>query len=97
LFCIGKRMWNRLSKEATTLAPGPTKHGNAGLQNRHRGSALFETEPDVVAYLQSIAVEFGESYATRFIRERTSVGVRREEVDAIDLPSHFSKRQLYKR
>lgn len=97
LFCIGKRMWKRLSKVAKTLAPGPKKHGNVGLQNRHFSSVLFETEPDVVAFLQGLGEQYGESYATRFIRERTSVGVRREEVDAVDLPSHFTKRSLHKR
>lgn len=97
LFCIGKRMWQRLSKEALTLAPGPTKHGNVGLQNRHFSSLLYETEPDVVTFLKGIGQQHGESYATRFVRERSSVGLRREEVDAIDLPSHFTKRQLYKR
>ena len=96
-FCIGKRMWLRLRKEATTRAPGPTMHGNTGLQNRHHGSLVFQTEPDVVGYLQQLGEEHGESYATRFIRERTSIGLRGEEVDAVDLPSHFTKRQLYKR
>ncbi len=97
MFCIGRRMWQRLSKEATTLAPGPSKHGNLGLQNRHFSSVVFETEPDVVAFLQGLGQQHGESYATRFIRERSSVGIRGEEVDAVDLPSHFTKRQLYKR
>jgi hypothetical protein len=96
-FCIGKRMWKRLFKEATTLAPGPTKHGNTGLQNRHLGSLLRETDPAVVAFLRRIEEDHGEAYATRFIRERTSIGLRREEVDAVDLPSHFTKHQLYKR
>jgi hypothetical protein len=90
-------MWQRLSKEAETCAPGPTKHGNTGLNNRHVGSKLYETEPAVVDFLRELEVEYGESYATRFIRERTSIGLRREEVDAVDLPSHFTKRQLYKR
>ncbi len=90
-------MWLRLRKEATTHAPGPTMHGNTGLQNRRRGSLVFQTEPDVVGYLQQLGEEHGKSYATRFIRERTSIGLRGEEVDAVDLPSHFTKRQLYKR
>jgi hypothetical protein len=90
-------MWQRLSKEAETCAPGPTKHGNTGLNNWHVGSKLYETEPAVVDFLRQLKVEYGESYATRFIRERTSIGLHREEVDAVDLPSHFTKRQLYKR
>ena len=90
-------MWQRLSKESFTLDPGPKKHGNVGLQNRHFSSVLHETEPDVVDFLQGLAEQHGESYATRFVRERSSIGIRREEVDATDLPSHFTKRRLYKR
>lgn len=97
LLSIGKRAWKRLSSSALSCAPGPIKHGNTGMRNRHVGSILYETEPDVVDFLKQIGVEHGESYATRFIRERTSVGLRREEEDAIDLPSCFTKRKLYER
>ena len=97
LFQIGRKYWNRLSNAALTKPPGPIKHGNVGSRNRHFGSILFNTEPDVVAFLRQIGQEHGESYSTRFVRERTSVGLRNEEEDAVDLPSHYTKRQLYKR
>jgi hypothetical protein len=38
-------------KSAISAAPGPIKHGNVGLQNRHSGSVLCETEADVVAFI----------------------------------------------
>lgn len=69
LFCIGKQMWKRLKKEAETAAPGPVQHGNVGTQHRHVSSVSFSVEPDVVAFITAVGVEYGESYATRFIRE----------------------------
>jgi len=97
LFHIGKKYWKRLSSAALSKPPGPIWHGNIGSQNRHFGSTLFATEPAVVAFLRPVALEHGESYATRFVRERTSVGLRNEEEDAVDLPSYMTKRYLYKR
>jgi len=97
LFCIGKQMWKRLKKEAETAAPGPVQHGNVGTQHRHVSSMTFSVEPDVVAFITAVGVEYGESYATRSIRERTSVGLRNEEEGCVDLPSYFSKRKLYER
>jgi hypothetical protein len=97
LFSIGKQMWKRLKSEAIMAAPGPVKHGNVGTQHRHVSSASFSVEPDVVAFINGVGVEYGESYATRFVRERTSVGLRNEEEGCVDLPSYFSKRKLYER
>ncbi len=97
LFHIGKKSWKRLSSAALSKPPGPIWHGNVGSQNRHFGSTLFDTERDVVAFLRQVALEHGESYATRFVHERTSVGLRNEEEDAVDLSSYMSKRYLYKR
>ncbi len=96
-FHIGKKCWKRLSNAALSKPPGPILHGNIGSRNRHFGSTVFDTEPDVVAFLRQVGLDHGESYATRFIRERTSVGIRNEEEDAVDLPSHMTKRYLYKR
>ncbi len=76
--------------EATTHAPGSTKHGNTGLQNQHLGSLLYEMDPANVSFLRQIEEDHGESYAMRFIWEQLSI-------DAIDLPSDFSKHQLNKR
>jgi hypothetical protein len=97
LLLIGQRPWRRLMKSALSAAPGPIKHGNSGLRNRHSGLIQFETEGDVVAFLNRLGEEHGESYATRYVRERTSIGLRNDKEDVIHLPSHFTKRRLYER
>jgi hypothetical protein len=90
-------MWKRLKSEAIMAAPGPVKHGNIGTWHRYLSSVSFSVEPDVVVFINGVGVEYGESYATRFVWERTSVGLRNEEEGCIDLPSYFSKRKLYER
>jgi hypothetical protein len=97
LLSVGRRSWARLMKSAISAAPGPLKHGNVGLRNRYKGSVLRETEDDVVNFIMQVGEEHGESYATRYVRERTSIGLRNDEDDVIDLPSSFSKRKLYER
>ncbi len=97
LFLIGQRPWRRLMQSALSAAPGPIKHGNSGLQNRHSGSIQFETEGDVIALLNGLGEEYGESYANWYVRERTSIGLHNEEEDVIHLPSHFTKWRLYER
>jgi hypothetical protein len=51
----------------------------------------------VVAFLSDIGKENGESYATSFIHEMMSIGIRREEEGITELPSSFTKYQLYRR
>jgi hypothetical protein len=97
LFCLGRTMWRRLNTEALRLAPGPSNHGNIGLRNRHVGTGIADLEPDIVAFLNLLGQDHGESYATRFIRERSSLGLRNEEEGNIDLPSHFTKRKIFER
>jgi hypothetical protein len=97
LFCVGKQMWKRLKSKGIMAAPGPVKHGNVGSRHRHLSSISFSVEPDVVAFINGVGVEYGESYATRFVRERTYVGLWNEEEGCVDLPSYFSKRKLYER
>jgi len=91
LFGLGRTMWRRLNTEALRLAPGPSNHGNIGLRNRHVGTGIADLEPDIVAFLNLLG------QATRFIRERSSLGLRNEEEGNIDLPSHFTKRKIFKR
>lgn len=90
-------MWRRLNTEALRLAPGPSNHGNVGLRNRHVGTGIADLEPDIVAFLNLLGQDHGESYATRFIRERSSLGLRNDEEGSIDLPSHFTKRKIFER
>ncbi len=78
-------------------APGPMKHGNVGARHSHLSSISFSVEPDVVAFMTFVEVEYSESYATHFVREGTSVGPQNEEEGHVDLPSYFSKRKLNER
>ena len=81
LLGIFKYQWKSLKSLAST--PGPITHGNSGKRNRHNGSAAKTVAADVVAFLTKIGNDFGELYATRFIRERSSFGLRKEEEDLI--------------
>ncbi len=38
---------------------------------------------------------YADPYATRFIRERTSVGIRNEEKGIVELPASMSKQSIY--
>jgi hypothetical protein len=58
---------------------GPITHGNTGKCNRFKGTIRRETMEDVIDFLSEIGKDRGESYATRFIREMTSIGIRKEE------------------
>lgn len=49
---------------------------------------------DVISYLEWLGDEYGESYATRFTRKTTGLGIREKE-EVIELPSYFTKRSLY--
>jgi hypothetical protein len=97
LLLIGQRPWRRLTKSALSAELGPIKHVNSGKRNRHSGSIQFETEGDVVAFLNQLGEEHGESYATQYVRERTSVGLHNKEEDVTHLPSHFTKWRLCER
>ena len=96
LLGIFKYQWKTIRSSATSSLPGPISHGNSGKRNRFEGSNKKDVEEDVVCFLNNIADERGESYATRFIRERTLLGLRKEEEDLIELPSSLSMRGLFK-
>ena len=49
----------------------------------------------VFLFLSNIADEYGELYATHFVREVTGMSLRDTEEGCIDLPSHFLKRHFY--
>ena len=76
-----------------TYQPGPISHGNKGTRHRHNSSALATCQESIREFIQRLADDRGEPYATRFIRERTSIGLREEEDGTIELPSSVSKRQ----
>jgi hypothetical protein len=52
-------------------------------------------EPSICQHLQDLADLYADPYATRFIRERTSVGLRNEEKGTVELPASMSKQNIY--
>jgi hypothetical protein len=94
---IFSRAWKTLEKAAMLTDPGPITHGNKNRQNRRKGSVAFLVEEDVVEYLSELGVREGESYATRFIRERTSLSIRKDEEGLMELPSWYTRRRIYEK
>ena len=97
IYGILQRSWNSLKKAAVTTDPGPLQHGNANKRNRHHGSIVAATRNDVIDFLVELGQKEGESYATRFTRERTSILIRKDEEDLVELPSSYTKRKIYER
>lgn len=87
--------WKRLTSNSRegTYVPGPILHGNKGKRSRHNSSSGAACLESIREFIQRLADERGEPYATRFIRERTSIGLRNEEDGTVELPSSVSKRQ----
>ena len=66
-----------------------------GNQNRIKNSNIGVCADELHAYLTQIEELYAEPYATRFIRERTSLGIREAEKDKVELPLNISKRKIY--
>ena len=58
---------------------------------------IASTKDDVIDFLTNLGKQEGESYATRFIRERTSILIRKDEEDLVELPSSYTYRKIYER
>jgi hypothetical protein len=93
LLGLGSSLWNTMSK--TKLAPGPNRSLNEGNDFRSRSYTLVDRKGSYISYLHDVGKKHGEAHATRFVREKTGVGLREEEKGYNDLPSHFTKRKLY--
>ncbi len=74
---------------------GPMIHGNVGTTYQHDSSNQRRCEESVRKYLEDLAISCAELYATRFVREKTSVGLRNDEVGKIELPSNMTYRSIY--
>jgi hypothetical protein len=94
---IFRKPWERLKSNCSygAYVPGPIAHGNVGTKHRHTASNQRRCEASVCAYLQQLLDEYASPYATRFIREKTSVGLRNDEVGAQELPSNMTKHSIY--
>lgn len=93
LFGIFKKQWSYLKSHCgDSFVAGPIVHGNTGNRNAVGDGAA---EASVIEFLNDVTKEYGEAYATRFIREITGLSLRNEEEGAVELPSSFTKRKLY--
>ena len=94
IFC---RPWERLKSTVLgkSYRAGPIVHGNVGTHHRHDSSNQRRCEKSIQKYLKELADTCADSYATRFVRERTSVGLRNDEITSVELPSNMTYRNIY--
>jgi len=94
---IYRRPWEKLKKSISSgnYTAGPIAHGNVGTHHRHESSNQRKCQDSVKCYLQELADTCGDAYATRFIREKTAVGLRNDEINSIELPSNMTYRNIY--
>jgi hypothetical protein len=78
---------------ATRFEPGPNIHNNK--QNNNAALTLFIWQ-GVVDYTKEQGRLHGECDATRVMRVFNKYKLRDEGKDAVDLPSKFTKRIIYK-
>ncbi len=56
---------------------------------------IREGTESIQKYFKELADTFADSYATRFIHEKTSIGLPNEELSSIELPSNMTYRNFY--
>jgi hypothetical protein len=97
LFFIREAAWKTIRESAKTGKPGPILHKN--IMNKHRAinSIIMATKPSLKLFFEELGEKQGEPYATRFVRESTGIGVRESQIDVVELPSSFRKRDMYSR
>jgi hypothetical protein len=74
--------WEKLKRSvsAGSYVAGPIEHGNVGTHHRLDSSNQKRCEESIRLYLKDLADSYTDCYATRFIREKTSVGLRNTEI-----------------
>jgi len=95
LYGVFRASWRKTSLACGNYYAGPIVHGNTGHRNHFTTSSVALSHNSGVSFLSNIADEYGELYATHFVREVTGMSLRDTEEGCIDLPSHFSKRHFY--
>lgn len=95
LFQLRENAWKTLMTQLESGELTPPVHGNVGNTARTSNSMKKKAEEDVLEFLHWKGSNFGEPYATRFVRETTGLGIRDAEENVIELPSSFSKRGLF--
>ena len=92
LFYIAPRAWKKIASDATL--PGPKDTSN---YRKNTNPQDTEVKDSVTTFLIDLGDQEGESHATRFVRTETELFVRDEELELIQLPPCYSKRQLYEK
>jgi hypothetical protein len=95
LYGIFQRSWSRIASSCRNYVAGPMVHGNTGRHNRSRSSCAVDAKPSVINFLSEVSNHFGETYYTRFVCNLLHVSVGCNQEAIIELPTYFSKRQLY--
>ena len=91
LFCIGSKQWNKLSTDAAL----PPAKDTSGYNNNTNNT--LRCAQDVIDFLYAIGEEEGEAHATRQVRIEFQTCLRDSDLDLVQLPPCYSKRQLYQR
>ncbi len=94
LFLLRRKLWKSLNQECSKIS-GPIIHGNVGNNHRSENSFRAHAKPSVISFLSDVRANYGEAYATRFVREVTGMSLRGDEIDGVELPSRFTKHKLY--
>jgi hypothetical protein len=87
---LGHDRMNTINK--THFDPGPNIHNNAGNKNASFSNEIRQSVHD---FVKEKGDSCGECYASRLIRHITKHELCDEEKDTVDLPSNFTKRNLY--
>jgi hypothetical protein len=95
IFILREDAWKTIRQSIKTGQPGPIPHKNLGNKHRADNSMIMAARPSLQRFFKELGEKHGEPYATRFIRETTGIGVRDTQVDVVELPSSFRKRDLY--
>jgi hypothetical protein len=78
----------------TSFDPGTNIHKNYGNKNASFSNEIRQSVHD---FVKEKGDSGGECYATRLFHHLTKHKLRYEEKDAVDLPSNFTKRNLYEK
>ena len=91
----GHKEFATLEKQANANEMGEKASKYKGNTNKSKNSGRILGFEHLCSFLDQVGEEHGEEYATRFVRNLTEVGMRKDEEGLIELPSWFTKRQLY--
>lgn len=92
ILSVGRKKFRTIATNYATATP--KLHGTTG---KHTNNINYDALRDVIeSFIKLSAEEQGESHATRFLREHNKVFIRDAELDTIELPSHCTKRHIYR-